>query len=784
MTKSITTRLIILLTICGALIVGAGMLLDYRLSREEILKRLDGESSDKINAVVSNIEDWLDGVEGATLFLGRILEQREYSQPGLQQMLRDIVVQNEDIFGAAIALSPEQTEDASGFAPYYFRRNGAIAYADLASSEANYQSQAWYTGPIAAGKAIWSEPYFDTGGAEVMMITFSVPAYRIDATGQRYLYAVITADVMLHDLHKALQSLHLGNNSYSLLLSREGILLSGHKEANLMRHYSEVAVPREKLDSLEAMLQRALAGETLSRQIECPEMEGQCTLRLGALRATGWPIGVVYSEEEVLAPLRSYQIKTSIISATTLLLMALAVYLVTHRLTRPLAALSKASNNIARGNMDSPLPVPRGEDEIATLIRSFSSMSHDLKAYISDLEIVTASRSRLEGELAAAREIQMSMLPGNGELLLQKQSFDLWSRVRPAKTVGGDLYTCLESGNKLVIAVGDVSDKGVPAALFMAKAMGLLQQMAIPGNLPTQAMAEVNNALEQGNDNCMFLTLFLGVLDLDSGELLFGSGGHTPPSLVRDGQTSILAQDSGPALGLVAGLEFPLNTFQLLPGDRLAIFTDGVDEAFNDNNEMFGIQRFNQALVKTTACPVEQAGDDLFTAVDEFAGGTAQSDDITLMLLQLNSTSDTAEATLVSREFSLGENLTSRVQAWLEPQLVQFDFAPDTVMEITLVSEEIVTNIQKYAMLEPGDQIGIALHSTVSGVALEVSDGGRPFDPLKQGHRSPLGATIDSAEIGGLGVHLITQLTERQTYRRENNCNILRVEKDLPGKGT
>ncbi|MDH3994486.1 MAG: cache domain-containing protein, partial [Gammaproteobacteria bacterium] len=176
--RSITTRLIIMLSLCSALVVGTGMLADYFLSRQQILARLELEANEAISAAILDLEHWLGGVEGSTLLLARILQQRDYSRPGLAQMLRDVVGNNRDIFGAAIALAPTGQDNSGGFAPYYYRHDGVITYANLAGPEHNYQRQAWYTDTVAAGKPVWIEPYYDEGGGEVAMTTFAVPVYR------------------------------------------------------------------------------------------------------------------------------------------------------------------------------------------------------------------------------------------------------------------------------------------------------------------------------------------------------------------------------------------------------------------------------------------------------------------------------------------------------------------------------------------------------------------------------------------------------------------------------
>lgn len=783
MSNSIATRLIALLSLCSALILGLGMLVDYHLSRDEILNRLQAESQETIRSAIIDMENWLDGVEGSTLFLARILEQRNYTRAGLEQMLKDIVENNGDIYGATIALNPELVESPLGFAPYYYHRQGILSFVDLATEDYNYQQQAWFQDAINAGKPIWVEPYYDRGGGEILMTTFAVPVFRVDASGQRYLYAVVTADVALDELRSYLRRLRLGESGFATLMSRTGIIISGRDPSNHMLHYSEALADQQDLNTWREMFQSVLAGQAVTRHLECPEITGGCVMRMDALQSTGWPIGVVYSEREIIAPLREYQLKTAAIGLITLLMMGIAVYLVTRRLTRPLTALALASGNIARGQLDTVLPSVRGDDEIARLVNSFRNMKDDLKTYIADLKSATASRGRLEGELAAAREIQMSLLPGGGEVFEQQQQYQLWACVRPAKSVGGDLYSYHLLHERLFIAVGDVSDKGVPAALFMAKAISLLQQLIAAGEQPQHAMAKLNNVLETGNDNCMFVTLFLGVLDLNTLQLQFSSAGHPPPSLLRDASVQIVHQEDGPALGLASDQEFPLNSIELQPADRLAIYTDGIDEAFNEQAQMFGIERFNVQLTASANIPIDQAGPQVFQLVDDFAGDTPQSDDITLMLLQLPGRAQLATeisaATGAQQSFPAGADLASRIMQWLQDTLQELPVSMETEMELILVTEEIVTNIDKYAELPDNSLIRVKLDCQGEQYSLEFSDKGRAFNPLIDSHRSTLGADIESAEIGGLGVHLITQLTDQQHYQRDGERNILRIVKSM-----
>ena len=694
-------------------------------------------------------------------------------------MLKDIVENNPDIYGSTIALNPELSGFAQGFAPYYYHNEGILTYVDLASAEYAYHQQPWFSDAVKAAKPIWAEPYFDRGGGEILMTTYAVPVFRIDENGLRYLYAVVTADVALDELRAYLRRLRLGDSGFATLLSRTGIILSSRNKDYIMRHYSDARSDTVDLPTWSAMFRSVLAGEAVSRQLECPDVPGRCIIRMDALVSTGWPVGIVYSEHELTAPLRDFQTKTIAIGVATLLLMAGAVYLVTRRLTRPITALARATDRFARGNLDTPLPRVRGNDEIARLVRSFTAMRKDLSQHIADLEVATANRSRMEGELAAAREIQMSLLPQGGEARDGDgaQGYSLWAKVRPAKTVGGDLYTYHQAGDKLFLAVGDVSDKGIPAALFMARATSLLQHLVAAGETPMSAMAQLNDELETGNDNCMFVTLFLAELNLSNFEMCFASAGHTPPSLLRAGRVEVLSQQDGPALGLARGLEFPANHAQLASGDRLAVYTDGIDEAFNDAGEMFGFPRFNHELQATAELSLADAGGALFQAVDTHAGSTPQSDDITLLLLQVMGHPGPSQR--LEYSFTAGTGMASNVMKTLQDGLDAAQLAPDLALELVLVAEELSTNIEKYAELPDASTVTLELIMASDEISMEFSDPGRPFNPLKEATRSRLGTDIESAEIGGLGVHLITQLTDTQSYRHEDGRNYLRVTKRL-----
>jgi sigma-B regulation protein RsbU (phosphoserine phosphatase) len=372
------------------------------------------------------------------------------------------------------------------------------------------------------------------------------------------------------------------------------------------------------------------------------------------------------------------------------------------------------------------------------------------------------------------------MLPQGGEAELRCPPVELWARVRPARAVGGDLYSFEHSGDRLLFSIGDVSDKGVPAALFMARAISLIQQWEVQPDVPPEiAMQQLNHGLSRDNDNCMFLTLLIGVLDLNTLELQFASAGHSAPVLLRDGTTAVVAQERGPALGLQEGLSFTLNRLQLRADDRLVLYTDGFDEAQNRQEQLLGEEALRKIIAAPDRLPLAEAGGSIFAATDAFSDGAPQADDMTLLLLEI--AGNRRQPLQADRgSLTIDASLPGEAAGWLEDRWQAQGLAPEKLHDLQLVLEEIVCNIRDHAETEAQASIALSLERFEDRVELECVDPGHAYNPLEEAPRAALGSNTEDAEIGGLGLHLITSLTDEQFYRRETGRNILRVRLALP----
>ena len=239
----------------------------------------------------------------------------------------------------------------------------------------------------------------------------------------------------------------------------------------------------------------------------------------------------------------------------------------------------------------------------------------------------------LQNELSVASIMQQSILPTK---FPKRDNYDVHASMKPARSVGGDFFdiVTLDSG-RIGIAIADVSDKGVPAALFMMSSRTLLKGSAIGLGAPGDVLQEVNNLLCEDNETAMFVTLLYAVYNPDSGRFTYANGGHNPPVVINaDGESTQLPLTGGVALGLVSGLEYEQNSIVLQPGETVVLYTDGVTEAMNIDQEEFGMERLEQLFMGAAPANAEEANATVFESVNEFAGDASQSDDITCMTLR------------------------------------------------------------------------------------------------------------------------------------------------------
>ena len=316
---------------------------------------------------------------------------------------------------------------------------------------------------------------------------------------------------------------------------------------------------------------------------------------------------------------------------------------------RPINALSDGVKEIAGGNLDKKLDIRTG-DEIQHLAESFNAMTDDLKTYMNNLTKAVAERERIATELSVAAEIQESMLPNEFPPFPERKDFDIFASMTPAKEVGGDFYDFyLVDDSHLMVTMADVSGKGVPAALFMVVAKTVLKNLVLavkdPNELSSVA-AKSNDLLCENNDAMMFVTVFMGMIDLKTGKLSYVNAGHNPPIIYRESERnfSYMQVERNHVMGGIDGLTYMAQEITLAPGDGIFLYTDGVTEALNEEKELFGEERLLSTLAGAGTGAASDSLKGVVAAVDEslrtHTGSAGQSDDITMMALRYKGTAE------------------------------------------------------------------------------------------------------------------------------------------------
>lgn len=623
------------------ILVGAGLVLgivlsySYLSARRMLEKETEARATQLAQATSNRIQTVEVAVEKVVEGLALRVEDSITAPDMAYQLLWEAVENNDELFGAALAYAPQSSPGGDVYhAPYAHRSADGLVTKDLALEGYHYDVSDWFALPKELARPVWSEPYFDEGGGDTQMATYSVPLYANDDPGS--FWGVATGDLSLDWLTDLLLSLPVGDAGYAFLVSQNGTFIS-HPSRDLIMNESIFSVAEARRDTtLRKLGQRMIRGESGFVRItglEGMEPGAQAWLAFEPIPSTGWSLGVVFSEDEILGQvftLSAIQIMLGFLGMCALLGVVL---LISRGITRPLRQLSVATGTLAKGDLDTPLPVIRGHDEVAGLNASFEQMRQDLRDYVEELRVTTVQRERIESELRVASAIQMSLVPKTFPPFPDRDDMDLFGLLQPAREVAGDFYDFfLVDQDRLFLAIGDVSGKGVPAALFMAVTRSMLRLFFREHPDPAATLERLNTELSEDNDESMFVTLFCAVVDLTTGHVRFANGGHNLPLVLRTGgEVEFVPRTLGVLLGAMAGLSFVEGELTLAPGDRLFMYTDGVTEAQDPAGGFYGEDRLKTELARLggTNCMGTIGG--VSEALFEFAAGAEQYDDITML---------------------------------------------------------------------------------------------------------------------------------------------------------
>lgn len=783
---SLRTRLVLLSSLSSVVLMVALALVFYLAMRGLLVETGRRDMRNLAQQTTRGLEATLDSVQVSAQNLAANAAGIGREPLDLRVLLVSAIQTDPDIVGAMLIIEPGRlSPDDPGYTWYVRRTGKGTVESSVADLGYDYRVMPWYIRTTTAARPWWSEPYANAATGGATYITYNVPLRRPGVVGGLPGAAIgmVSLDVPVSRLDALLGEVPANTELVPVLMSPERAIVL-HPDPAMRNSTTLPRLVREGGRSdLLPLLQALQAGQP----IEFEHVVARDTGVLAAGRKrytlgypvgdTGWAFSLSASNGYVLAQLRTITL-WSVLAGLVVTLAGMALVRRTSRLiAQPIEDLTESAQHFAMGEFDYPIGHVDRVDEVGVMARAFNRARTAILQHLEEIADMGAARMKIEREFNIARDIQLAMLPGGSEFDAGDAKVELHGMLQPAKAVGGDFYNLFErDGDAVWFVIGDVSDKGVPAALFMARTMTVLEVAAQLGGSPGRALHEAAKHLVAGNDTCMFATVLCGVLELRTGALSLASAGHEPPVMLRaDGRREFLPVPSEEPLGVSVAPSYPVWRGRMLPGDTLFTYTDGITEAFDRGNEAFGTQRLLDAL--DPALDAKAQCKKVVDAANSFAGDAPQSDDITVFALRFTRDARAHERFTVRAYLRapLPPNAVRLLIDEVDAGLAGHDLPATLVHDVHLVIEEVTCNILSHGQVRGRDPALELLVSVDSNrLCLEFRDDGRAFDPLSQ-PAPDLEADIGERPIGGLGVHLVRELAEEVAYRRDDHQNMLQV---------
>ncbi len=559
-------------------------------------------------------------------------------------------------------------------------------------------------------------------------------------------------------------------------------------QGDIVSHTFVPAVPKEVLPLIRQSRMSPVNGDVVTTTVHIPKRGDFIHVYAPILAGVGGFVHVGMDRGFIQAQIWSTVVKQQLLMFAILVLSVAVAYLFVKRVSRPLDQLADYTHSLAAQDFGAGVDIPaeiaalphKSHDEIGKLAESFIDMKHTLQKYLKDLEETTASKERIESELKIAHDIQMSMVPKTFPPFPDRREFDIYATLVPAREVGGDFYDFFFiDDQRLCFAIGDVSGKGVPASLFMALTKTMFRATGGRQNATAEViLSRLNEEICRDNDSCMFVTVFCGVLDVQTGRVEYSNAGHNLPYVLSKGIAKTLPKTGGMALGVSESAEFRSGQIRLKPGDQLVLYTDGVTEAMDKDDQLFSESRLELTLQGMDGRSSKEVVEQIVKEVERFSTGAPQSDDLTLLALDFKGIDATLGNTLM---FALKNDLAEleRLHQIVAEFGGRYRFTSEMVFRLTLVLEEIITNIVSYGYQDKlKHQISLRLFFEGEGLTVEVEDDGRPFNPL-EAPTPDMNKPLAERQVGGLGIHLVREMMDELEYERKGDKNVLVLKKRI-----
>ena len=632
--RKLSVRVSLWVVLFAAIIFNVALGFLFFQSRDAVREEAVNHAMQILDKTSLRVEGILNRVEVASNMTTWLVQRHPDKPDSMFVYSRGMLLNNPDFYNCSIAFEPYYFEDKGRYFSAYTKHDGdSIRTIQGGSDKYQYFFMDWYLMPMLLDKPCWTEPYMDydvaTNTSE--MVTSFCQTIK-DHHGQKI--GVINTSLSISWLSQTISATKPYPNSYSIMIGRGGTYFVHPDTTKITRQtiYTQtIEKPDTALEALGHAMQRGEEG--MKHMI----IDGEdCYVFYKPLGQTGCSMAIVCPEKDVFSSFnRLRQSVMAIVIIGLLLMLYLFIRIITRELN-PLRRLAQEAETIASGQFEAELPDFQRIDEIGQLSHSFADMQQSLVKYIEELKETTAQKASIERDLHIASDIQKGMLPEKFPTKADCDDVQIYASLTPAKDVGGDLFDFYFRDEKLFFCIGDVSGKGVPASLFMAVTRAVFRTVSAHESMPDQIVTTMNKMMVDMNKTLMFVTLFVGVLDLPTGRLHYCNAGHDAPLLVGTG-VGELPCDSNIPVGFMPTWKYTLQEALISPGTTIFLFTDGLTEAMNADCAQFQMNRINEVALKalsTQQLEPHQLIEQMTAAVHEFVGDAEQSDDLTMMAIQ------------------------------------------------------------------------------------------------------------------------------------------------------
>lgn len=780
--SKLSVKVSLWVVIFAAIIFNGALGFLFYQARETVRQEAINRATKILDNTSLYVETILKSAEVTTTMTEWLVKRHHNSADSMFVYSAGILINNPDLFGCSIAFEPYYfKEKGLYFSAYSTYDDGVIKTQQEGDDDYKYFYMDWYLMCKLLDRPCWTDPYVDVTsmtpnhlfGNEV--ITSYCRPLKDD---EGNFYGVVAADISLDKLAETVSSMKPYPHSYSMMIGRGGTYFV-HPDTTKVFYQTIFTESIEHPDTAKTALGHAMQrGEEGMKHMV---VDGEdCLVFYKPLGHTGCSMAIVCPESDIFSNVaRLYRTIIVIVCVSLLLMFYFFIHIITREL-HPLRRLAQETKTIASGQFETTLPDLDRTDEIGQLSHSFGNMQNSLVKYIEELKRTTAQNAAIESDLRIANSIQMGMLPKVFPTKDDRDDVQIYASLTPAKAVGGDLFDFFFRDDKLFFCIGDVSGKGVPASLLMTVTRAVFRTVSAHESVPNIIVENLNNAIVESNETNMFVTLFVGVLDLKTGHLHYCNAGHDVPLLVGAGVGKLPCKPNVP-VGLFAQWKYILQDTYIFANTTIFLYTDGLTEAENEQKHQFKRRRVinvaKEALELNQLEP-RQLIDKMSDAVHQFVGEAEQSDDLTMMAIQYIKPEHhvTFNKTLVLPNDTMQ---LRRLAAFVNETCEVLGFSENLTKKTLLAIEEAVTNVMLYAY--PPDvkgEVRIDMSANDLLLLVNIYDSGAPFDPTAM-PEADVTLPLEQRRRGGLGIFLMRKLMDSVSYERIDDCNALTMIKRL-----